>query len=123
MLEHKALDILRAYDKGKACLDETLETVLSYDKLFGEKRNHRNWYLRVLEDQPWKACDCPICREIGIEVIIFRGNNRNRRRGFHNVKVFYEQFCRAVKQSAESGTMDHEKLHDRNGCSQLSFDF
>jgi hypothetical protein len=23
--------------------------------------------------------------------MIFRGNNRNRRRGFHNVKVFYEQ--------------------------------
>jgi hypothetical protein len=25
----------------------------------------------------------------GVEIIIFRGNNRNRRRGFHNTYVFY----------------------------------
>ncbi len=49
-----------------------------------------NFYKRTLEEKPWKECDCPICRSIGIEVVIFRGNNRNRRRGFHNTYVFYE---------------------------------
>lgn len=46
-------------------------------------------YMRTLKTKPWKNCECPICKEIGIEVIIFRGNNRNRRRGFHNTYVFY----------------------------------
>lgn len=45
-------------------------------------------YTRVLADRPWAHCGCAICTEIGVEVIIFRGNNRNRRRGFHNTYVF-----------------------------------
>ena len=43
---------------------------------------------RTLTDKPWKFCDCLICKEVGVEVIIFRGNNRNRRRGFHNLWVY-----------------------------------
>ena len=42
----------------------------------------------MLKKQPWKNCDCKICNEIGIEVAIFRGNNRNRRRGVHNLYVY-----------------------------------
>lgn len=106
-LEQRALDRLRAYDRGEVYLQETLDAVLSYDRLFGEDRDHEAWYRRVLEDRPWQECDCPICREIGIEAIIFRGNNRNRRRGFHNVKVFYEQFRQAVQQ-AKSTTVPHQ---------------
>ena len=49
-------------------------------------------YERLLRDRPWKECDCRICAELGIEVAIFRANNRNRRRGFHNTKRFYDQF-------------------------------
>ena len=30
----------------------------------------------------------------GVEVAIFRGNNRNRRRGFHNTHVFYQLLSR-----------------------------
>ena len=96
-LEQRALSRLRAYDRGEVSLEETLQAVLTYDRLFGQDRNHEDWYRRVLTDRPWRACDCPVCRKIGIEVIIFRGNNRNRRRGFHNVKVFYEQFRRLVE--------------------------
>jgi hypothetical protein len=95
-LEQRALGNLRAYDHGEVSLQETLEAVLAYDQLFGDDRDHEAWYRRVLEDRPWQQCACPICQEIGVEVIIFRGNNRNRRRGFHNVKVFYEQFKEAI---------------------------
>jgi muconolactone delta-isomerase len=49
-------------------------------------------YKRLLRTTPWKDCDCTICSEHSIEVAIWRGNNRNRRRGFHNTKRFYEQF-------------------------------
>ncbi len=91
-LEQRALNALRAFERGERDLQSTLAEVLAYDRLFGVDRDHEVWYRRVLQDQPWKQCPCPICQEIGIEVILFRGNNRNRRRGFHNAKVFYDQF-------------------------------
>lgn len=45
----------------------------------------------VLTDRPWKHCPCEICRRLGVHVIIFRGAERNRRRGFHNLFVFNNQ--------------------------------
>lgn len=36
-------------------------------------------------------CGCEICKKIGVEVMIFRGANRNKRRGFHSTKMFYEK--------------------------------
>ena len=99
-MEQLALTQLRAYDRGEADLKETLQAVLAYDRLFGEDRDHEAWYRRVLEDRPWQECDCSICQEVSIEVIIFRKNNRNRRRGFHNAKVFYQQFREKVEEAA-----------------------
>jgi len=104
--EQLALTLLRKYDRGEANFQETLEAVLNYDRLFGNDRNHEAWYARTLRDQPWKECSCPICKSIGIDVIIFRGNNRNRRRGFHNVKVFFEQFQNAIKQNVSLDSFD-----------------
>lgn len=95
-MEQQTLNSLRRYDAGDATLEDTLETVLAYDRLHGKKRQHEKPYRRTLEEQPWKQCGCAICEAIGIEVIIFRGNNRNRRRGFHNVKAFYEQLLNQV---------------------------
>ena len=43
----------------------------------------------TLEDKPWRLCSCSICKKVGIQVVIFRCNYRNRRRGFHNTFVFY----------------------------------
>ena len=51
-------------------------------------------YRKTLRSRPWDRCDCPICENLGIEVAIFRGNNRNRRRGFHNTYRFHQQFKR-----------------------------
>lgn len=91
-LEKGALTALRDYDKGALPLDDTLAAVLAYDRFIGDDRGiHDVLYRKVLEDMPWKKCDCEICRSIGIETIIFRGNNRNRRRGFHNTYVFYKK--------------------------------
>lgn len=98
-LEQAALRHLRAFDQGKTSLEETLDVVLNYDRLFGKDRDHERWYRRVLEDRPWQRCDCPVCKEVGIEVIIFRGNNRNRRRGFHNARIFYQQFRRKISET------------------------
>jgi Queuine tRNA-ribosyltransferase len=105
-LEKDALRSLREFDVGKLDLESTLQAVLAYDELLElpkdgmadpeaqakRRAKHEVLYREVLEAQPWKSCDCPICQEIGIEVLIFRNNNRNRRRGFHNTYVFYKRF-------------------------------
>lgn len=97
-LEQEALKAVRAYDKGQLDLETTLEIVLEIDKL--EEYNydqHKLLYRRVLQDQPWKRCSCEICQALGVEVIIFRGNDRNRRRGFHNTYVFYKRFRKLME--------------------------
>lgn len=53
-------------------------------------------YRETLANEPWKRCECPICEEHGVEVCIFRGNDRNRRRGFHNTDRFYDEFDDAL---------------------------
>jgi hypothetical protein len=91
-LEKQALQAMRDYDLGHITIDGALQTILAYDELLGEKReNHESLYRKLLENKPWKDCSCEICRNIGIDVVIFRGNNRNRRRGFHNTHVFFEE--------------------------------
>jgi hypothetical protein len=114
-LEKDALRSLREFDGGKLDLESTLQAILAYDELLELPRDgkadsaaqakrrarHEVLYREVLEAQPWKACDCPICRDIGIEVIIFRNNNRNRRRGFHNTCVFYKRFRGLLNNSTD----------------------
>lgn len=91
--EQKTLDALRGYDKGNVGLDDALEVILDYTELMGIRRKkYEDKYRKILEDMPWKKCECKICKEAGVETIIFRGNNRNRRRGFHNTYVFYKLF-------------------------------
>jgi hypothetical protein len=50
---------------------------------------------RTLED-----CDCAVCRDIGVEVIIFRSSNRNKRRGMHNLGVYHRHLSRTIKEAA-----------------------
>jgi len=89
-LEARALESMRLYDQGKVTLDEVVKKIVNYDKAIGEKRDFGRFYRQTLSDKPWKKCPCPICRSVGVEVIIFRGNNRNRRRGFHNTFAFFK---------------------------------
>ncbi|MEM0134597.1 MAG: tRNA-guanine transglycosylase DpdA [Thermoplasmatales archaeon] len=94
-MEKKALLNLKNYDEGKIDLNETLRTVMEYDDLLIRNSNDginlRERYERTLRDKPWKKCKCKVCREMGIEVVIFRGSNRNKRRGFHNSWVFKQE--------------------------------
>ena len=106
-LERCALDSIRAYDRGQASLETTLDAVMEYTQIFLTDVNRgvdsaeegrteerlnvlRERYLRTLSDRPWKACDCAICSEISVEVIIFRASNRNKRRGIHNLHVYHK---------------------------------
>lgn len=87
-LEQKCLGNLRAYDRGELQLGEVLGPLQDYEILHGGSVKRIERYQEVLEDRPWKACPCDICKNIGIEVVMFRGSERNKRRGFHNLSVF-----------------------------------
>ena len=91
-MESKALSYLFRYDRGTISLNSTLKAVVKYDKLLLRNSedidSFEEKYSKTLEDMPWKKCRCNVCKDIGINIVIFRGTNRNKRRGFHNVWVF-----------------------------------
>lgn len=96
-LEQACLDVMRRLDRGAATVDEAIATIAEYDALITPDRPDTSAVLRrALEAAPWKTCDCTICQRDGVEVIIFRGNNRNRRRGFHNTYQFYRLLQRVL---------------------------
>jgi len=116
--ETECLRTLRSFERNNTMLEEALLSVKQYDtKLLEEFEKSLVWkmpnpddrskkmsellrffksserrYEDMLRDRPWTKCDCPICRSIGIEAVLFRGNDRNRRRGFHNVYTMYHKF-------------------------------
>lgn len=90
-LEARSLAGLRALDRGEAAdIDGVLEVLAAYHALF-DQRDRVEEYRDTLESRPWRDCDCGICERDGIEVAIFRGTERNKRRGFHNVHVFSQE--------------------------------
>lgn len=93
-MEKMALRVVRDYASKKTeDVEKVLKVVLKYDMLLlreHDGNHHYEKYKKTLIDRPWEKCNCEICKEIGVEVIIFRGTNRNKRRGFHNTKAFYE---------------------------------
>ncbi|MBD3921009.1 queuine/other tRNA-ribosyltransferase [Paenibacillus sp. PR3] len=98
-LEQEALQALRKFSRGELQLSEAISAILEYDMILGENREvHEDLYRELLEERPWEQCQCPICKEIGIDVVVFRGNNRNRRRGFHNTHVYYSQIKELKKE-------------------------
>lgn len=105
-LEGLALDSLRAFDRGEAELEETLRHVLVYSAPLVEERAFEDCegstalarleerYRITLTERPWTQCSCAICRDASIDVIIFRGSNRNKRRGIHNLAVYKDHIER-----------------------------
>jgi hypothetical protein len=95
--ERTCLRALRAYDRDEADLGEALGAVASYEAIVGadkKKRGYLQMYERTLSARPWKECPCALCREHGVEIAIFRGTERNKRRGFHNLSVLERRMKR-----------------------------
>jgi hypothetical protein len=105
-LEMRALRAVRGYDQGTASLEDALDAVVAYNREFlwdghlPAKTNERKVdetaksVRATLEARPWRLCRCEVCRQAGVEVIIFRSSNRNKRRGFHNLAVYYQHLRR-----------------------------
>ncbi|NJK30915.1 MAG: hypothetical protein HC927_00125 [Deltaproteobacteria bacterium] len=89
--EQKCLRYLDEFDKGKRAARSVLQALLDYEAIHDPERDRSERYRKVLDAKPWKQCGCEVCSQLGHHVIIFRGAERNRRRGFHNVYVFYQR--------------------------------
>lgn len=106
-----ALKFLRDYDKGKTDYDATVEALADYlrltlsgsitstTELEKEVTKSIRLITPTLVDKPWKKCQCSICKSAGVETIIFRASNRNKRRGFHNLGVYHRHLQRTLENS------------------------
>jgi len=106
--EKIALEAVRALDKGSTSVSSALNCVMDYHQFLirGNGLDHptqqkelaatEQLVSRTMNDMPWKCCDCDICRKAGVEVIIFRSSNRNKRRGFHNLHVYHQHLQKTL---------------------------
>ncbi|MGA4421794.1 tRNA-guanine transglycosylase DpdA [Ralstonia nicotianae] len=107
--EGRALSALRDFDRGAGSAKNALEAVMDYQRFLTlgdgrpqdayekELQTMRALVSRTLDAAPWKRCQCSICSKIGVEVIIFRASNRNKRRGFHNLGVYHKHLQRTLR--------------------------
>jgi hypothetical protein len=86
-LERACLDALRSFDRDELDCEDVLSALRAYEIVHDGRTDRSSIYREVLTARPWRNCPCEVCRVLGIHVILFRGAERNRRRGFHNVYV------------------------------------
>lgn len=90
--EEGALEAVRAYADDRGTLTAALDALRVYEQIHDQSgRDRTEAYRAILEARPWAKCDCAICQTWGVEVAIFRGTERNKRRGFHNLWVFNQK--------------------------------
>lgn len=107
-----ALSTLRAYDQGRTSSLTAIDAVMDYHQFLLRSSQHkssqedkilasmRQSVRRTIENMPWKQCGCDICKAVGVEVIIFRSSNRNKRRGFHNLGVYHRHLKRTLENAS-----------------------
>ena len=104
-LEKQCLTDLELFDNKKISEQEVLESVNQYSALLERKKTYNHLsetHQELLSERPWKKCKCKVCKDAGINIVVFRGANRNRRRGFHNTWVFYHKILnRGHKKSSK----------------------
>lgn len=86
-LEKQCLKGAVTYGKTGRGLKPLLAALQEYNELFDGRKDRTQMYSRTLADAPWQRCKCSVCRSLGVHVVLFRGAERNRRRGFHNLYV------------------------------------
>jgi hypothetical protein len=114
--ERGTLQALGDYDRGEATVTDVLDQLRRYHTIVGEAdrksgvlRDRTEDYARTLSDRPWESCDCGICAEAGIEVVLFRGSERNKRRGFHNLAVFGRDLQHRILTASTTTTRESDR--------------
>ena len=87
-LEQSALGALRGYDRGTASLEDAVSALREYEALHDEHRDRSARYREMLALRHGSRVTVVCVWRVGIEVGIFRGTERNKRRGFHNLHIF-----------------------------------
>jgi hypothetical protein len=108
--ERRCLDCLERFDRDECGVPEVTEALRAYERLFDPRSDRSAVYAEILEARPWKACPCEICTRLGVHVILFRGAERNRRRGFHNLFVFYRRLRRQGPSGEDRVPQDAAKI-------------
>ena len=88
--ERECLRLLREYDEDESAdVEPVMDALRAYQALLADpkKLEKVEKYRKTLVARPWKDCPCALCRKHKIEMVIFRGTERNKRRGFHNMTV------------------------------------
>lgn len=98
--ETECLRLLKSFDKGQSKAETVVEALQNYSALFDPKGTYYEAYLELLEDAPWKSCPCGICEKAAINVAVFRGSERNKRRGFHNLYAFRQRLDNEIRSAA-----------------------
>lgn len=93
-LEQTCLLEIRKFDREKSNTMNIINLLQEYDEMTGIGKNKYSRIEKLLVETPWKLCKCSICKKIGIEVVIFRGSERNKSRGFHNIFNFRENMIK-----------------------------
>jgi hypothetical protein len=101
-LEEEAWAALLGYAAGRVSLDDAVAAVLRYEAPFDTHAGNAARYRETLADRPWEKCGCAICAALGIHCVLFRGAERNRRRGFHNLYVTYRELQKAIAAGDEA---------------------
>lgn len=95
-LEKAALAAVGGFARRECSLESTLDALEAYEGVYAPDAGYRGAYAETLDSRAWEMCKCEVCRELGHHVVIFRGAERNRRRGFHNTWVFYRRLRREL---------------------------
>jgi len=87
-LENKIINYLQNINEISFNNEKFLSLLEKYDPITTNLR--KDDYLKTLHDKPWELCDCNLCKNLGVHICVLRGNERNMRRGFHNIYKFYD---------------------------------
>jgi len=100
-MEKETLETMYKFARREVSLQHVLKNLLDYERKILEVDGIepkkidkiieilRKRYTTTLEDKPWEKCTCPVCKEVGVDAIIFREGWRNGSRAHHNVRQFY----------------------------------
>jgi hypothetical protein len=97
-IEARCLGLLREYGRSPegAKIPNLLDVLDEYVQFIDNEGKWRAKHEMTLRHRPWEKCPCAVCSALGIEVVMFRGANRNRRRGFHNLFVSHARVTNAL---------------------------
>lgn len=93
-MERRCLDAIESCHDDPSARASVTRSINQYGPLLDRKSEDNHFADKhdlLLRDRPWEDCSCPFCRSAGMDVIVFRGASRNKRRGLHNTWVFYHK--------------------------------